>query len=227
MNRDERCAIWLYGSLARGDADRSSDVDVLLACNDSISDSEIRDLSGLGHEFLSISQYSWPEIKGMARYGSLFLHHLRAEGKPVFESRSCAGELSCVLNNLGPYLYARRDLEAFKATLCDVRQSIENGGTPVFELSVLGTVFRHSAILACYVLGSPCFGRSLPVSQAVQAWGLPEEFASEFDSLYSFRLSRERKSGCASHVGLDEVLLWCERLARFLSELEVRIHAHD
>ena len=105
-------AFWLYGSHARGDAMPDSDVDILM-----IGEGEPRrawpsDMGGIWGE-PSISRYSWTEIMGMAEYGSLFLHHLRLEGRPLYEDDGCRGVFQRLLDDLPEYTNGLRDIQGF------------------------------------------------------------------------------------------------------------------
>ena len=114
--------------------------------------------AGICSANVSISRYSWDEIRGMARYGSLFLHHIRLEGRPLYEAESCRGRLHATVAELGEYTLARRDIRGFKVVLADIAESLESGGSRVFELSVLATVIRHASILGCWLIGALCSG---------------------------------------------------------------------
>src|SRR5262245_46459624 len=72
-------AVWLYGSVARGDADELSDTDVLLISD--ASDHPIPAVQAVAEA--SVSHYTWGQITSLAEVGSLFLHHLRLEGRVV------------------------------------------------------------------------------------------------------------------------------------------------
>ena len=183
----ENWSVWTYGSVARGDADRLSDHDVLVVGPESGELGAVMKEAGLDGDAVSISRYSWEEIVGMAAYGSLFLHHVRLEGRPLYENDACRGRLRGVLGELGAYALAPRDVQGFKTVLGDVAESLQRGGAEAFELSVLGTVIRHASILGCWLLGNPTFGRLAPVKFFSAAAGLAVGMP-DFERLYMYRL---------------------------------------
>jgi len=181
-------AVWLYGSHARGDRDSHSDIDIFVVGAPYVSLADIQGSIPIPMNTAAPSRYSWGEISEMAKYGSLFLHHLRLEGLPLYESPSCKGKLGSLLMSLCDYQCVDRDLNGFHTVLDDVGDALGDHGTENFELSVLGTVVRHCSILGCWVLGEPSFGRTKPVDRIVSALGLPVCIAKEFPSLYGYRL---------------------------------------
>lgn len=188
MSGVPHCAVWLYGSHARGDADADSDVDLFMASDESIPFPDIEAETRPLHWGGSVSRYSWSEVEGMAANGSLFLQHLRLEGRPLYESSNQRGRLAAILSRMDGYHLADRDLRGFRAVLEDVAQSLRSGGPEIFELSVLGTVLRHASILGCWLLRRPSFGRIRPVAQLVTSTGLAPGISSGFPDLYRFRL---------------------------------------
>jgi hypothetical protein len=185
--------LWLYGSEARGDVDCISDFDLLLVADSEISAKDIpqenRDLLAIA----SVSRYDWNEIEGMAKYGSLFLHHLHLEGRCLGCSNTRGLSLSAILNQLPPYQRVKTDVRGFHATVDDIRQSLEDDGSLIFELSVLATVVRHAAILGCYVSGHPTFGRLRAVETVVDLWQLDPWIKSSFAELYAYRLFADHR----------------------------------
>jgi hypothetical protein len=218
--------VWLYGSHARGDSDAMSDLDVLVVSGDAASTVDIATLIPM-HLAPSVSRYSWTEIAGMASYGSLFLHHVRLEGRPIYEDPASRGTLSSILNRMPPYQRATGDLNAFRRAVRDVRRSLSRGGSLVFEASVLATVLRHSAILGCYVGGFPAFGRAEPVSRVVTAWRLDPAIAAGFLDLYQFRIRAEGRSEHSREIAPAEVLRWCDHIDSLLGALEENVHAYE
>ncbi len=211
-------AMWLYGSHARGDARPDSDLDVLL-----IGDGELpeRALTEFGDEWSnpSVSRYSWREIRGMAKYGSLFLHHLRLEGRPVFEDEECRGVFRRLLDGLPRYTMASRDVRGFAMVLKDIEKSGPEGWSDPFELSVLATIIRHSAILGCWLHGCPEFGRTSPVRAIVDAIGCPGDW-NGFGELYNYRLYGDGRIGSEMLISVDGKAWW-GRARELVDHLEV------
>ena len=204
-------AVWLYGSFARGDSDSLSDID-LLHITDDLNVGTPREGRISRSESVSVSGYLWKEIEGMAEHGSLFLHHLRLEGRPLVESRQCQGRLVKILAGLGPYCLASRDVVGFGQVLDDIRLSLADSEASLFyELSTLGTVFRHAAILGCALQGSFCFSRSEPVARIVSQHRLPEHWVSEFRDLYDYRLFMDGRIEECEPPRLELARLWCSR----------------
>src|SRR3954454_16889686 len=174
--------VWLYGSTARGDRDAASDVDILVAGH------ELPDLTAIAGSMpaqLSVSRYSWEELRHMAGYGSLFLHHVRLEGRPLVETRE--KRLDGLLRTLGPYTRAGKELDCFTRVVDDVERTLEEDHSVPFELSVLATAGRHAAILGCYALGQPDFGRTSPFRRLLPRLGYSGAAIQQFVDLYTFR----------------------------------------
>lgn len=211
-------AVWLYGSVARGDGDSVSDYDVLVVGPEVGEPSAVVTVAGLNYDDISVSRYSWDEILGMSMYGSLFLHHVRLEGRPLYETEACRGRLRTMLGKLGEYTLARRDVRGFKTVLGDVAESLEHGDTEVFELSVLGTVIRHASILGCWLLRKPMFGRLAPVQSFAAAAGLAISM-EEFERLYQYRLYCDGRLERSMLRPVDAET-WLQRAHRVIEGLE-------
>ncbi len=226
LNRDD-IALWLYGSRARGDADLYSDFDVLAISDTSVDEDEVAHLFGSNVSSIAISRYNWMELEGMAKYGSLFLHHIRLEGKRVFEAPHVSEKLGKILATLGPYKRVWQDLSAFRAGLCDVRQSLGEGGSVVFELSVLATIMRHAAILGCYIAGYPAFGRLSPVERLADLQLLEKSVACRFNELYACRLRAVRGAKMLGEASSEDVQWWLGQIDGLLTVLEGRARGFE
>lgn len=220
-------AVWLYGSVARGDAQVSSDVDILVVGGGDLPNEISERFVG---RRLSLSRYGWDELMKMALYGSLFLHHVKVEGSPLFESPGAAGRLRRLLGGLPRYQRVYRDLRAFRQSLLDIAAELPSTPNLLFELATVAALIRRMGILGSYLLGEPRFDRVGPVVQVVNALGLPSRLHQEFGRVYQYRLAAD---GIASPNGSADardapdgsvLALWIERADLILSALEVHVH---
>jgi nucleotidyltransferase-like protein len=211
-------SVWLYGSHARGDSDAFSDVDIFVA--GALPNHEVIRSLTFNSQPLSVSRYTWEEVEAMANYGSLFLHHLRLEGKPFLESADGDCRLTQLLEHLPCYKLFRRDISAFHSTIADVRESFRTGSTPEFEMAVLGTVLRHSSVLGCYLSGRPCFGRTEAIERACEALGFTSENVKGLTRLYLFRLHEDGRCEMPFKPSWDQVIEFCYQFEIFLSRLD-------
>lgn len=217
------CAVWLYGSHARGDADSLSDVDVLVISDRTLSLDAIEAAVGSPSR-LSVARYAWREIEAMAEYGSLFLRHLQLEARAVSEDIAVQGRLGQLLSALPKYSLAGRDLKGFQNVLDDVRGSLGSDAYVLFELATVATLFRHACILGCALSDSPCFSRFEPVTRLVRRWGLASSWSNDFPILYAYRMYADGRSGRPGKPSRDMACLWCDRAEALLCELEGRIN---
>jgi predicted nucleotidyltransferase len=222
------CAIWLYGSTARGDADAESDIDVLVVSNDRDHSHPLSslDIDGAAERPRAVSpmHFTWHEIESMAEYGSLFLHHLRLEGRPINGEHD---RLSEILSVLPAYQRARHELDAFQTVLSDVHQSLEDPHSPAYELAVIGTALRHAFILGCYVSDQPDFGRTSPFHRLCRLLGEPHATADELATLYRFRLYQHNRASAPFVPTTDDVRRWLARADRLLMMIRERVDAFD
>jgi hypothetical protein len=205
--------IWLYGSMARGDTDDSSDVDLLVIGEDEV---DFASLDLPARDRLSISRYSWQEIEHMAGYGSLFLHHLKREGKPLLERDDA--RLQALLASLGGYSRAEIELACFTRVVDDVEYALDGDHSAQFEMSVLGTAARHAAILGCYLMETPDFGRDSAFETLLPKLGYGAEFVSEVIGLYAFRQA-ENEVRLIVAPSSDHVRMWVSRVRRIITQV--------
>jgi hypothetical protein len=216
-------AVWLYGSLARGDANTSSDADILLVSDDGEVPAHVRER--YRGRRISISRYNWCELARMASYGSLFLVHLKIEGIPLWSTMDADTRVRLLLTDLPPYSRARRDVRAFVQSLDDIAMEIVTTPSPHFELATLAALVRRVGILGSYLLGQPRFDRMGPVAQVVRAWGLPTCIATEFGELYRYRLLADGGCGGVWTCPPRMLPMWIDRARLLLQALEEYVDA--
>jgi predicted nucleotidyltransferase len=211
--------LWLFGSVARGDTDDLSDVDVLVA-----GELEPQALSDLPYpkERRSLVRYDWPELRQMAGYGSLFLHHLRLEGKLLFSPHE--SELAVLLEGLPQYRRAQQELSTFVRVLADVNDALNGDHSPEFELSVIATALRHSCILGCYAVGEPKFGRRSAFELFLRRSGR-EDLVEAAQELYEFRLYEDGRGTRPYRATTADVRLWLVRAREVLAAVRRELGA--
>jgi hypothetical protein len=168
--------------------------------------------------------FTWQEIDGMADYGSLFLHHLKLEGRPVTHERD---RLTDLLSTLPPYRRAGQEVRAFRTVLDDVRESVVGAHSPVFELAVIATALRHAFILGCYVSGQPDFGRTSPFRRLCRILGEPPTIANDLATLYEFRLFQHDRAVTPFTATTDTVREWLDKADQLLSRIREKVDVFD
>ena len=157
-------AVVLFGSAARQDADAHSDTDILVLCNcsDLYALGQIRNdviVPAIGRRD-GVCCYRDIDFRSMARKGSLFLWHLKLQGRVLI---SKTGTYESILETLRPYDNYEGDLKCYAELLADVTASLRRyGALNELDLSILFTIARNACILLCYHEGTPEFGRSNP-----------------------------------------------------------------
>lgn len=153
-------AIILYGSYARGQSDKQSDVDVLVitlgACSH-ICETEVRDLvNELPSLPLSMSVYEESDFESMLENGSLFAHHLKLEGR-VFYGHNFVE--NC-WSRLKPFRNHHSELGAYLKIASDLKCAFDEYQTPnEFDLAIIFTIVRNTCIVLSSWIGTPRYGR--------------------------------------------------------------------
>lgn len=216
---------WLYGSHARGDADESSDVDILTVGAPAprwVFD-ELR--VSPNDKKVAISVYSVAEFERMVAYGSLFLQHIRAEGRYLGGENDCS--LRETLGAMGPYQRASRDVKSFRQSIWEAVESVTScDGSLLYEASVLATIARHCSILGCYVVGQPRFGRVEPVSLFGDIVGLAQYEISVLCKAAAYRLAAARQRPAPSPT-VTEFTHLAELTIRLVEALEENVRAYE
>lgn len=221
MNPPTGCAIWLYGSAARGDTDRLSDIDIFSV--DATLDALETATRAFPKAKLSISRYSRQEVTQMATYGSLFLWHVHLEGRPLHEEGDIGRQVRHLLDKLPPYARTNADIAAFQTAVSDVVESLQGGGSPLFEAAALAMVIRHAAILGTYALGTPEFRRDGAIKRLAALLELPQPITETLARLQIYRLVEEGRSVSLDVPSRDSVLGGAQLVKRVLDMLKRRV----
>jgi hypothetical protein len=180
-------SVVLFGSKSRGDADTGSDTDLAVFADAESPEDLVNIKNNMCRAFsdkmANLSVYSVATAEFMAADGSLFLWHLKLEGRVVFQKDNWFDTL---LYHLAPYssVKAERDLNTFAQVLDDVDSSFGRGeSTIMFEAATLFSVLRSLGMIAAALTGNPCFGRLEPIYRTRDLMGARFRLAEEEISL--------------------------------------------
>jgi hypothetical protein len=210
----------LFGSQSRGDADMGSDTDIAIFADAASAEDLVRIKGNIGSNSgtaANLSVYSLTTAEDMAADGSLFLWHLKLEGKILFQRDHW---FDMLLDHLSAYSYvkAERDLDTFAKVLDDVGSSLRRGtSTILFECATLFSVLRSLGMIASALSGDYCFGRLEPIYRIRERMGprfrLTEE---EINILLAAKLTYSRKKyGPVPQM----TSAWCENIMRKVIEV--------
>lgn len=152
-------AVVLYGSHARGDADNYSDKDVCVFTKKytPVDETQLTSfLPFLGGTTLSLTTYCQNDLTAMLEYGSLFLWHIKLEGRLVHGKEYLAPQLESLM----PFQRHHAEI-AYHAGIFD--DLLNAATTPCmgneFDLSLLFTIVRNTCMILAHKAGTPVFGR--------------------------------------------------------------------
>jgi hypothetical protein len=193
----------LFGSVPRGDTDRLSDKDILVAgCERSLVVGQV--LSRAGY---SPSVYSWQQLETLANDGSLFIQHLKQESSVLLDRN---GRLGSLFNSYRPLKdYSHRiaqNLELFEMT-----RGMPNSAALVgWALDVLAVGIRNHAILQLANRGRYVFSYAALVAEMCELHSLS---AADSKLLIDLRRrKREYRSQCVTPDDSFEALTRTQEL---------------
>lgn len=179
-------SIILYGSYARCENDRFSDMDILIVIEkDNEKSYIIKDSQGTTLPDKWITVYSKATMETMKTFTSLFLWHIKLESKIIYKKDSY---IETLLDNLPEYVNTNDDIQQYKTILNDIKEIIKNSKCTIFyEISLLASLVRNISIAYCYLNGKLCFGRATPVELLLNDY--PLFSIEDYEKLYVFRSS--------------------------------------
>jgi len=228
-------AVLLYGSVARGDVESHSDLDVLLVSNTSRKGSILRYLDAFSPSQypnkLSITIYTHDELRFLASVKSLFLLHLKNEAIVLLDRSQ--GFLRTLLNDFEPKKSYRSDFEKSLKLLAPLRAYIPESPNQLHRLSQIYAVFRVFGVYLLAEKGIYEFSKDKMSGILCQAY--PELAQSVRDlsklrALNNLFIGDHRKEAdayekCDQFSGLRSCLTALERLAGQPFALEQRTFA--
>jgi hypothetical protein len=188
----------IFGSAARRDNDRFSDIDYLIVDNNpQVLRARKAWLSSHG---FSVSDYSWKRLKSAFRNQTMFAVHLAMEARVIADSHSQLGEL---FSRFKPKLRYLADLDMSLQLLKPLEQIPNSSVGYAWALDLLAVAFRNSAILALADEGKYVFSMRGVVSELRRLGRVSKQQQVVLLGLRKFK-SRYR-SGVSTPVSLAEL----------------------
>jgi len=211
----------VFGSWARGNSDAHSDFDVFILCEDLEFDGlgrlrrQVAD--ALNCHLSSVSAYCLSSAMAMAEDGSLFMWHLKLEGKIAFSREEVIENL---FRRLRPYSNYRADFVYYRSLLRDVEESLERFRNPnEFDLSLLFTICRNTCMLLSFLAGKPRFGRrsAFVVANETLASRFPVD-SDTYETLLGWKLWYERGAVRPTEKPtLERIVLFADQVAMLIN----------
>lgn len=221
----------VFGSVARGDNDALSDLDVLALVENGagmVPPAEVAATlpPGIRPGDAAISWYGIERYREMHAAGELFAWHIFLDAKVAHDPRG----LLAALGAPAPYVRAIEDTDAFIAIAEDLPEQLAGAAcNAVYEMGVLYVCLRNVAMSASWCLGERAdFTRLAPyrLARSTVALTLPED---EYRVSMLCRLAGQRGLALPSCVNADRVmryhrsaLAWMRRVRELLDEVHTR-----
>ena len=191
-----KAGCFLFGSMARGDADVASDRDVLIVYERESSSSSRQQIKESVTKQLqqdcAFAEYTWEHLVGMFADGHLFAWHLYYEARPL--RIYGIGDQDFFFPKPAPYLMARRDALNFVDLLGSCINTVEeNTASLVYEAGLAYVAIRNVGIsLSALALPRPEFDRHVAFKVARALHTRPPCDLGVYDSLVAARHSSQR-----------------------------------
>jgi predicted nucleotidyltransferase len=188
-------SIILYGSHARKDHDESSDYDICVITrerkNEELTIKELEEAIGpLEQSTANIVCYPEAVLESMLAHGSLFLWHLKLEGKVLFGAQYLNDKLHGLARFKTHYEEIKYHAELFQ----DLKRSWALlSFVNELDLSLLFTIVRNTCMVLAHRAGKPSFGRVASFHSAKDSYpNLPITF-DQYLYLSRWKLLYERE----------------------------------
>jgi predicted nucleotidyltransferase len=190
---DDVLAVCLVGSAARGDAAEDSDVDLVVIAEQRLLRADVltrlpRDLRDERLSLLCFSRAGWgTEVSS----GSLFVHHVRLEGRPLIDREGLLREGFETAARQKPNVEAELRRQVNRLRL--YRKPERLNGEHLFALSHLYAIGKAVAIARCIELDAPIFVKEKALARLAEIRpDLADEASAVSDLRPFYDLTRER-----------------------------------
>jgi predicted nucleotidyltransferase len=160
MRNPDILAIILYGSYARKDHSIDSDCDICVFTREKttyrIDQETIMKYIDFPAKNIEISQYSLKLLDTMLDYGSLFLWHLRDEGRIIYGKKFIEKKFKC----LKKFADHKSQLLYYQEIFNDLRKFLLYSKFPnELDLSILFTLTRNVCLMLSHKIGLVTFNK--------------------------------------------------------------------
>ncbi|WP_156377626.1 nucleotidyltransferase domain-containing protein [Sphingopyxis sp. Root1497] len=218
--------VYVFGSVARGDRDLRSDLDLLAVVADGHGKVEEQQVyahvpSELSELEPSISWYGARRLGEMFANGELFGWHLYQEAVPLFERRP----IIAMLGKPSPYEDAVADVASFEKVLSRIPDQLDaSPENSFYELGLVYVCLRNICMAASSKLcDRPDFSRYSPF----RLTGIPPVPLShdEYDLAMSCRMAGQRGFAPPAPFGPSLVGNIYARLAPWIAEIREKLES--
>ena len=210
-------SIILYGSEARQESDKFSDKDILIIVDRIESRVSIScELEKLNYNFEDneITIHDEIQLNKMLKKGSLFLWHIKLEGKILYDDKDF---FNLKINQLEKFEDYKNEFLYYKGIFNDLEKSIlDLSFQPKFDYALLFTLIRNSCMLISYKDGNPHFGREsafMYCKEKIKKFNFSKQ---KFKKLLAFKLKYERGSPIIyPEIDMDSTILMAKKILEF------------
>jgi predicted nucleotidyltransferase len=187
-------SVVLFGSHAREDHNEDSDYDICVFIKDEkkqkISESAILKYVGIAEgPLVNFNIYTDSVFNLMLKYGSLFLWHLKLEGKVLYGKDYFDSKVS----GLKKFERHREELMYYRTLLydlCDSRKKISD--ITEFDFALLFTLLRNTCMILTQKHKAPSFGRMESFIKAKELFpDIPLKYW-DYECLSKYKITYER-----------------------------------
>jgi predicted nucleotidyltransferase len=187
INLEKITAVRIFGSVARGEADANSDLDILVVTESDLElTEELRTMLGIPCS-ADVSMYSTKRLLSMFEQGHLFAWHIFLESTPF-------GVLSDLkwkeaFGKPNEYSNSSTDIRSFLTLLDDCEDAIKHGSDVIFEAGIYYLGLRNLGMILSHKL------KNRPNFSRYSAMHLPDEIRPPIKLLeYEYLLACRRYS---------------------------------
>lgn len=224
MNNSEILSIIIFGSAARGESDAYSDVDVCVITRNILDTSQSDILKKIISEQYTLSSedvtiYASSQIEDMIEYGSLFLWHVKLEGKILFD----VGYFKEAIDKLSRYDKHLSELYYHSELIDDVARSVAIFSVVnELDLSQIFTVCRNTCMILAHYNNEYAFGRNSAFLAASRIYPDLPLTQQEYTDLSKWKLRYERglygDINLPSFNEIDNIIRLAKKLLYFAIE---------